>query len=52
MGIMERLFFLLFGIWIGVGMPLPDCIFGYCTEESAYEKTWNEDESCEQFESQ
>ena len=49
---LERLFLLLFGIWIGMGMPLPDCIFGYCTEESAYEEAWDKGKSCEQFESQ
>ena len=52
---MNNVFILLVGIWIGWGMPIPDCIFTYCTatqEESAYEETWDEDESCGESESQ
>jgi len=50
--VMNNVFILLVGIWIGWGMPIPDCIFTYCTEESVYEETWDEDESCRDIESQ
>ncbi len=49
---MNNVLILLIGIWIGMGMPLPDCIFTYCTEESAYEETWDKGKSCGEYESQ